>query len=572
MKKTILLTLVLTLGLTMEVANADFVFGKPQNLGLVINSASSDYGACVSADSLELYFCSERPVGSGAADIWVSTRQSIDDPWGPPTNLGSTVNSPYSDSYPSLSSDGLTLYFSDAYSGSPRPGGLGGGDIWMTTRPSRNASWGAPVNMGAPINSSNLDISPTISGDGLTLVFTSNNRAGGIGSWDLWMSTRISVQDPWGPLVNLGPTVNSGAWDGECGLSWDGRAVLYDSGRAGIVGAVDMLMSTRKTLADPWAVAVNLGPVVNSSGNDGTPRVSPDMKTIYFCSDRPGGFGSYDLFEAPIIPVVDLNGDGIVDASDMCIIVDHWGENYSLCDIGPEPWGDGIVDVQDLIILAEHLFEEVFPPELVAYWKLDEAEGDIAYNSISDNHGVLSGNPVWSPDSGQAAGALQLDGIDDYITADFVLNPALDPFSVFAWIKSGTPGQVIIAQTDGIGTGETWLGITASDGNLMTGLMPPQVGRSVVFPLESQSLITDDQWHHIGFVWDVAYRSLYVDGTEVAKDTQALILAPLKYANGGMYIGAGKNLESGTFFSGLIDDVRIYGKALTAEEIVALAR
>ena len=95
-------------------ANADFLFGEPVNLGPVINSPSRDYGACVLADGLELYFCSERPGGLGAADIWVSTRQSIDDSWDPPTNLGSTVNSPYSDSYPSLSSDGLTLYFSDA--------------------------------------------------------------------------------------------------------------------------------------------------------------------------------------------------------------------------------------------------------------------------------------------------------------------------------------------------------------------------------------------------------------------------------------------------------------------------
>jgi inhibitor of cysteine peptidase len=61
-----------------------------------------------------------------------------------------------------------------------------------------------------------------------------------------------------------------------------------------------------------------------------------------------------------IEPVVDLNGDGIVDAADMCIIVDHWGEDYSLCDIGPMPWGDGIVDVEDLKVLAEHLFE-VYP-------------------------------------------------------------------------------------------------------------------------------------------------------------------------------------------------------------------
>jgi N-acetylneuraminic acid mutarotase len=60
-------------------------------------------------------------------------------------------------------------------------------------------------------------------------------------------------------------------------------------------------------------------------------------------------------------PIVDFNGDGIVDATDMCIMVDNWGTDNPLCDIGPMPWGDGIVDVQDLIVLAEHLFEE-FPP------------------------------------------------------------------------------------------------------------------------------------------------------------------------------------------------------------------
>jgi hypothetical protein len=57
----------------------------------------------------------------------------------------------------------------------------------------------------------------------------------------------------------------------------------------------------------------------------------------------------------------DLNGDGIVDSSDVCIIVDHWGTNEPSCDLAPLPFGDGIVDVQDLIFVAEHLFEE-FPP------------------------------------------------------------------------------------------------------------------------------------------------------------------------------------------------------------------
>ncbi len=68
-----------------------------------------------------------------------------------------------------------------------------------------------------------------------------------------------------------------------------------------------------------------------------------------------------DIWQAPIIPIVDFNGDGIVDATDVCIMIDHWGEDYPMCDIGPTPFGDGIVDVQDLIVLAEYLFEE-FPP------------------------------------------------------------------------------------------------------------------------------------------------------------------------------------------------------------------
>ncbi len=66
-----------------------------------------------------------------------------------------------------------------------------------------------------------------------------------------------------------------------------------------------------------------------------------------------------------------MTGSAIVDANDMCIIVDHWGEDYPLCDVAPMPWGDGVVDVQDLIVLAEHLFEEFPPSESV---EVDEAD------------------------------------------------------------------------------------------------------------------------------------------------------------------------------------------------------
>ena len=267
----------------------------------------------------------------------------------------------------------------------------------------------------------------------------------------------------------------------------------------------------------------------------------------------------------------DFNNDGIVDAKDMCIMIDNWLTEDPLCDIAPPPFGDGIVDVQDLILLSEHLFEEILPPELVAYWKLDETEGDITYDSAGENFGTLSGNPVWQPDSGQVAGALQFDGLDDYISTAKVLNPKFAEFSVFAWIKGGLPGQVIISQKNSFGgVGATWLGIDPANGCLMTELVSPPVGRFIPETLESNHIITDEIWHHIGIVWDGCYRTLYVDGMEVTKDTNPL--TALNNSDGGLYIGANKNLDAGTFFSGLIDDVRIYDTTLSADKIAALAQ
>jgi hypothetical protein len=104
----------------------------------------------------------------------------------------------------------------------------------------------------------------------------------------------------------------------------------------------------------------------------------------------------------------------------------------------------------------------------------------------------------------------------------------------------------------------------------MTGLVLPALGRSAPQPLISESVITDGQWHHIGLVWDWSYRYLYVDGVEAAGDAKAL--APLKASDGGLYLGAGKTLEAASFFAGLIDDVRIYNRALRTEDIKALAR
>jgi N-acetylneuraminic acid mutarotase len=251
------------------------------------------------------------------------------------------------------------------------------------------------------------------------------------------------------------------------------------------------------------------------------------------------------------VPSLDFNGDGIVDAADMCIMVDYWGTDNSLCDIGPMPWGDGIVDVQDLIVLSEHLFEDVNDPTLIAHWPFDETEGMFAIDSVGDNDAFVMGVPLWRPADGVIGGAIELDGQSNYIISNSIPSPTEGLFSVITWIKGGAPGQVILSQQNAT----NWLAIDA-EGNLMTELKGN--GRSTG-PLFSETIITDGQWHRVGLVWDGSNRMLYVDGVAVAEDTQPDLIG----SQMGLNIGTGKGAEPGTYFSGLIDDVRIYNRAVS---------
>ena len=338
-------------------AKADFTFGTPTNLGPTVNSSSGDWSPSISADGLTLYFNSNRPGGYGDYDLWVTKRPTVSDPWGTPVNLGPAVNSSAWEAFPSISADGLSLFFE-----SPRTGGYGSFDLWVTTRATKDDDWGTPVNLGPSVNSSSSDATPGISADGLSLFFEST-RSGGYGNFDLWVTTRTTPDADWSAPVNLGATVNSSAWDGGPRISADGLALFFMSRRTGGSGNYDLWITTRETTNDDWGIPINLGPTVNNSAGEVPGSISADGLLLFFDSDQPGGVGGVDMWQVPIEPVVDLNGDGIVDSADMCIMVDHWGTDEPLCDVGPMPWGDGIVDVQDLIVLAEHLFEEIPPAE-----------------------------------------------------------------------------------------------------------------------------------------------------------------------------------------------------------------
>jgi hypothetical protein len=490
-------------------AKADFVFGTPENLGPIVNSSSGDGSPSISADGLELYFGSLR---DGWSDIWVTRRESIDDDWGEPVNLGLTVNNSAAwDSESSISADGLELYFA-----SDRTGGTGGYDLWVTRRTTKNDPWGEPVNLGPNINTSVDDTDVCISVDGLSL-YIESYRNGGHGRNDLWVTNRATTSEPWGELVNLGSIVNSSVSDGAPSISTDGLVLFFSdhpNPRPGGHGSTDIWMTRRATTSDPWGEPINLGPTVNSSSNDQGPNISSDGSTLYFFSRRSGGYGDFDLWQVSIEPIIDFNGDGTVDSADLCIMIDCWGTNEPLCDIGPTPLGDGIVDIHDMVVFSEYLLNEALPVDLIAHWKLDEIEGFTTPDNAGYNDAYVIGNPACLPNGGQVDGAFQLDGVDDCVISNFVLNPTGGPFRVLTWIKGGAPGQVVLSQ---MGVAD-WLYTDPIEGNLLTDLKA--YGGGAAGPLPSQTVITDGEWHKIGLVWDGSKRTLYVDNVIVAQDTQ----------------------------------------------------
>jgi hypothetical protein len=328
------------------------------------------------------------------------------------------------------------------------------------------------------------------------------------------------------------------------GISGDGLVLLFASFRAGGFGARDIYASRRSTTDTPWDESVNLGPSINTNAYDQGPSLSADGTMLYLSSNRAGS-DNFDLWQVPIRPVVDFNGDDHVNVQDLILLIEHWGQNEPAYDMGPMPWGDGVVDAADLEVLMRHWGED---DSFIAHWKLDETGGDIAYDSVNENHAAVLGEPMWQREMGHIDGALQFDGIDDYLVAPFILDPTKQAFSAFAWIKGGQPGQVIISQQGGFGA---WLSVD-STGALATGLTFPMPA------VTSDVVVTDDRWHHVGLVSDGTGMSLYVDDVEVTRtDT-----SPILPANGDLYIGSGSNLEAGTFWSGMIDDVRIFDRVV----------
>ena len=276
-------------------------WSAPVNLGSTVNSSVIDQHPAVSRKGLSLYFVSNRTPGVGGLDIWVSQRASVNDPWGPPQNLGPVVNSSSTENAPTFSTDEHLLFFA-----SNRPGGYGGNDIWVSRRHNKHDDfgWGPPVNLGSAINTTADEEGPTYFDDEETgsnvLYFTSNRPWGAgdcngpkVGDFDIYMST-LQEDETFGSVC-LVPELSSPLRDTRTAIRRDGLEIFITSNRASGQGLLDLWVATRESTSEPWSTPVNLGSTINSTFNDGAPALSSDGTTLYFYSNRPGGFGGNDL-------------------------------------------------------------------------------------------------------------------------------------------------------------------------------------------------------------------------------------------------------------------------------------
>lgn len=212
-----------------------------------------------------------------------------------PVNLGDSINTRQDEYWPSLTADEELLVFTRQVLRDPF-----GGETMRNKREDFYTSrrvdgyWTGARDLGPPINTDRNEGAQSLSADGRFMYFTACNREDSYGSCDIYVSVREG--DRWSIPVNLGPPVNSAAWEAQPSISPDGRTLYFVCNRGGGYGGMDLWKSTLNENG-LWSSPVNLGKNINTSGDEMSPFIHADNKTLYFSSNGLIGLGSMDLFK-----------------------------------------------------------------------------------------------------------------------------------------------------------------------------------------------------------------------------------------------------------------------------------
>jgi outer membrane protein OmpA-like peptidoglycan-associated protein/tetratricopeptide (TPR) repeat protein len=201
-----------------------------------------------------------------------------------PINLGDSINSDVSEYFPAISLDGNTLVFTRRVNGTNE-------DFYESTR--IGGVWAKAHSLPGNINTNENEGAECVSQDGQWLIFNGCNYPDGMGSCDLYIS--YLTADGWSTPENMGDSINTEFWETAPSLSPDKRDLYFTSNRPGGYGGSDIYVSHR-LLNGRWSAAENLGPTINTIGDEGTPFIHADNQTLYFNSTGQPGYGDNDLF------------------------------------------------------------------------------------------------------------------------------------------------------------------------------------------------------------------------------------------------------------------------------------
>jgi outer membrane protein OmpA-like peptidoglycan-associated protein/tetratricopeptide (TPR) repeat protein len=201
-----------------------------------------------------------------------------------PSNLGDGINTSESEYFPSLPIDGKELIFTRRVNNYNE-------DFFLSK--GNTAGWEKARRLNGSINTDQNEGAQMISQDGQWLVFTGCNRANGAGSCDIYIS--YLTPQGWSEAINMGNKINTEEWESQPCLSPDKRDIYFASRRPGGLGGADIYVSHLQPNGR-WGDAENLGPTINTSGDEQCPFIHADNQTLYFTSSVLPGYGDEDLF------------------------------------------------------------------------------------------------------------------------------------------------------------------------------------------------------------------------------------------------------------------------------------
>ncbi len=209
--------------------------------------------------------------------------------WSKAIPVGGKINTNFNEGAQNISQDGQWLIFT----GCNYPEGQGSCDLYIAYK-TKNGSWTEPENMGAIINTDFWESSPSLSPDKKDLYFSSN-QPGGFGGRDIWVSHRQS-NGKWGRPVNLGPVINTTADEGCPFIHADNQTLYFNSNGHMGYGMTDLFFS-KKIDDSTWSKPENLGYPINTIDDEGSLIVASDGKTAYYASERSDSRGGLDLYK-----------------------------------------------------------------------------------------------------------------------------------------------------------------------------------------------------------------------------------------------------------------------------------